>query len=255
MYQVAGYDVGWILIAILVSVRVTVAMLVVPLFGPIRIPAPVKVWLALGLGVVLMPAISPAVPALESVVLFESVLTEIIVGACFGFGFLAAFAATQIAGRALDLQIGYGAASILNPATMAPAPLLGTMFGLLLTAIFLSMDGHHVLVHALAMSVLLVPPGSPIPTADWGMLMSHSSIMFVYAVALAAPVMLMLSLIDLAMAVISRSMPQLNVFILSFTVKILVGLLVMAGSIQFAGGVYHTLSERVFRFWGAGAGL
>ena len=252
---VVGFDLGWIYKAMLLSVRVTTAMLIVPVFGPIRIPAPVKIWFALGLGVVLVPAISPASASLEMVGLFESALTEILVGACFGFGFLAAFAATQIAGRALDLQIGFGAASILNPATMAPAPLLGTMFGLLLTAVFLAMDGHHVLVHALALSVMLVPPGSPVPGADWGALLAHSSIMFAYAVALAAPVMLMLSLIDLAMAVISRSMPQLNVFILSFTVKILVGLFVMAGSIRFAEGVYRTLVERAFQFWDAGAGF
>jgi flagellar biosynthetic protein FliR len=81
--------------------------------------------------------------------------------------------------------------------------------------------------------------------------LKFSGVMFTFGLALAAPVMLTLLLSDIALAVLARSMPQLNVFVLSFSVKIVLGLIGLAVSIKFAGAVLTGLFESTWRFWEA----
>ncbi len=77
----------------------------------------------------------------------------------FRSDFSPAYAATQVAGRVLDVQIGFSAGAVLNPATQNMSPLIGTLFGMVVIAVFLGMDGHHVLIKALALSAQNTPPG------------------------------------------------------------------------------------------------
>jgi flagellar biosynthesis protein FliR len=243
-------DMAWLLATLLLSARVAAATMLTPVFGPAQIPGPVRVMIALGLAAFLVLAV-PVAPTgiLTATGLAVATLGELIVGASLAFGFLVAYAATQIAGRVLDIQLGYGAASVLNPTTQVPAPLLGTVLGMAGVAVFLALDGHHVLIRALALSVEHYPPGTLALDLDIGEHLRFSGAMFTFGLALAAPVMLTLLLADIVLAVMSRSLPQLNVFILSFSVKIVLGLIGLAVSVKFAGAVLTTLFESTWRFW------
>jgi flagellar biosynthetic protein FliR len=116
-------------------------------------------------------------------------------------------------------------------------------------AVFLAMDGHHVLLRALALSVETYPPGQFAATLDLGEHLRFSSVMFTFGLALAAPVMFSLLLADIALAVMARSMPQLNVFVLSFSVKIVLGLIGLALSVQLSGATLTALFESTYRVW------
>ena len=108
-----------------------------------------------------MLAVPVTMPPIESMprIWPSRPLGELLLGASLAFGFLVAYAATQIAGRVLDVQLGYGAAAVLNPTTQAPAPLIGTVFGMAAVAVFLAIDGHQVLIRALALSVETLSAG------------------------------------------------------------------------------------------------
>ena len=93
------------------------------------------------------------------------------------------------------------------------------------------------------------PPGTLALDLDIAEHLKFSGAMFTFGLALAAPVMLSLLLADLALAVMSRSMPTLNVFVLSFSVKIVLGLMGLALSVKFAGAVLTALFESTWRFW------
>jgi flagellar biosynthesis protein FliR len=252
-------DISWLLATMLVSVRVAAATALAPVFGPTQIPGAVRVMLALAFGAMIVSALSPTPQAAvgSAFQLTEAAACELAIGASLSFGMLAAYAATQVAGRALDVQIGFGVASVFNPETQGFAPLLGTVFGMTAIAVFLAMDGHHVLVRALELSVQAVPPGSISYTLDWEAVLRQSGVMFSFGAALAGPVMLALLLCDLAMAVLARSMPALNVFVLSFSVKIVLGLSALAASIRLGESLLATLYGRTFEYWGhmAGAGV
>ncbi len=245
-------DIGWLIATGLVSVRVAAAIALAPILGPATIPATVRLFIAVGLAVGLVAAVPATanVAALASpAALAVAAFGELMIGAAMAFGFFVAWAATQIAGRALDVQIGFGAAAVLSPTTQAPMPLLGSVLGMAAVFVFLAMDGHHVLMRALAASLASMPPGTFPFSLDWPALLAHSGVMFAYALAIAAPVMFVLFLIDIAMAVMARSMPQLNVFVLSFAVKIVVGLMLLAATIRIAEPLFTTLFERTFGYW------
>jgi flagellar biosynthetic protein FliR len=243
-------DMAGLLGTLLLSARVAAATMLTPIFGPTQIPGPVRVLIALALSAFLVLAVPVAIPPIDSVTDFAvATLGELLLGASLAFGFLVAYAATQIAGRVLDIQLGYGAAAVLSPTTQTPAPLIGTVLGMAMVAFFLGMDGHHVLIRALALSVQTYPPGTLAFGLDFGVHLKFSGAMFTFGLALAAPVMLSLLLADIALAVMARSMPQLNVFVLSFSVKIVLGLIGLAISIKFAGAVLTALFESTFRVW------
>jgi len=243
-------DIAWLLGTLLLSARVAAATMLTPIFGPTQIPGPVRVLIALALAAFLVLAIPVTLPPIDSATdLAVATLGELLIGASLAFGFLVAYAATQIAGRVLDIQLGYGAASVLNPTTQTPAPLIGTVLGMAAVAVFLAMDGHHVLLRALALSVETYPPGQFASDLDLSEHLKFSSAMFTFGLALAAPVMFSLLLADIALAVMARSMPQLNVFVLSFSVKIVLGLIGLAMSVKFSGATLTALFESTYRVW------
>jgi flagellar biosynthetic protein FliR len=240
-------DIGWLLATGLLSVRVAAATMLAPVFGPTQVPGTVRV--------MIVAALPTAAPAINSVPgLTAAALGELIIGASLSFGFLSAYAATQVAGRVLDIQIGFGVASVLNPAVQGFGSLLGSAFGMIAVAAFLGMDGHHVLIQALALSAQNVPPGAVSYTLDWAAVFKQSGVMFTFGAALAAPVMLALLLTDIAMAVLARSMPLLNVFVLSFSVKIVLGLTGLAASIKLAEPLLRALYGTTFEYWERTAG-
>jgi flagellar biosynthetic protein FliR len=244
-------DIGWLLATVLLSVRIAAATMVAPVLGPAQIPGTVRVLLVLVLSAALVTGISVPATTLpgSSWELVGAVLRELFVGSCFSLGFLSAYGATQFAGRSLDIQVGFGVASTLNPSSPGSSPLLGTVIGLASVMVFFGLDGHHVLIRTLT----LLPLGFTSYSPDWAALIAQSGVMFTFGAALAAPVMLMLLLADLSMAVLARSMPLLNVFILSFAVKILAGLIGLAAAIELAGPEMAALYGTTFRYWQSAA--
>ena len=252
-------DTAWLLSTLLLSLRIAAATMLAPVFGPTQIPGQVRVIFAMTLAVLLvaaLPAVAPtSAQAFDSIAgLIGAAAVELVIGASLSFGFLAAYAATQVAGRTLDIQMGFGAGAVLNPATQNMSPVLGTLFGMVAIAAFLGMDGHHVLIKALSLSTQSTPPGSLAYAPDWEAFLRQSGVMFTFGLAFAAPVMLGLLLADLALAVLARSMPQLNVFVLSFTVKIVLGLTGLAASIRLSESLLAALFGATYNFWESVAG-
>ena len=244
-------DIGWLIATLLVSIRVAAATIVAPVLGPSQIPAPARVALVLALSACVVagtPVATGSTPT-DVLTLVAAALGEAVYGLAFAFGFIVAYAATQVAGRALDVQVGFGAAGILNPATRVVSPLLGTVLGMLMIASFLALDGHLVLIKALAASLAVLPPGATFANLDASLILNHSAATFTFGLALAAPVMFMLLLADLAMAVFARSMPQLNIFVLGFAVKIVLGLSGLALAVRFSNAVLEKLFGASFLYW------
>jgi flagellar biosynthetic protein FliR len=145
--------------------------------------------------------------------------------------------------------MGFGVATLIDPATRAYAPLLGTFLNLLAVVIFFAIDGHHLLIRGLAHSFELVPLGVPLTEFNIAAVITHFGSMFVYAAAIAAPVVVSLFLLDVALGVVARTMPQVNVFIVSIPLKIFIGLAVFALSLQFMTPLMKNMFESIFRYW------
>ena len=251
-------DTAWLITTLLLSVRVAAATMLTAVLGPAQIPGPARVLLAVTLGALLASVASHggAIPS-SGVDLGLACLVEAAIGAAFALGFLAAYAATQVAGRVLDLQMGFGLGSVLNPDTQTLSSLTGTVFGMTAVGVFLALDGHHVLIRALAVSVDAFPAATRPDSFAWATAPADAAIMFTYGLALAGPVMCALLLADITMAVLAlRSMPQLNIFVLGFALKVVLGTIGLAATISLSQSDYNALFGTLFRQWdrlGAGS--
>lgn len=244
-------DMEWVLAVLLIALRVGAVFALTPLFALGGMPVRVRLLFVLALAVTLASALAVPPPATVLTLggLVTAALAELVLGALLAFGLFTAFAAFQLAGRTLDLQMGFGVASLIDPATRTQAPLLGTFLNLLAVAVFFAIDGHHMVLRGLAFSIAHLPPGKPLAIIDAGAVIAQFGGMFVYALALAAPVLIVVLLVDIAMAVMARTMPQVNVFIVSLPLKILVGLFVLVASVRFMGPLMAHIFERLFDYW------
>jgi flagellar biosynthetic protein FliR len=255
--MILRFDLAWLTSVLLLATRVAGATVLIPVLGPVEVPGTVRVILAMAIAATLVSGLgdlptAAAAGSLESTAaLLGAMSCELVIGASFGFGFLAAYAATQVAGRVLDTQMGFSAASVFNPTLPSPAPLVGSILGLLGVVTFLGLDGHHLLLKALAASARSLPPGSAFAAEQfpWGAILGHSSVMFVFGLTLAAPVMFALLLTDVAVALFSRSVPQLNAFVVAFAIKVLLGMAGLAAAVRLGGSVFERLFATTFRYW------
>jgi flagellar biosynthesis protein FliR len=230
----------------LVFTRVTSMLVVAPMFSYQAIPVAVKVaagaFIALVLTPVLAARTAPVDPALP--VLVIAALKEAATGLLIGFAASLLFAGIRSAGEIIAFDIGFSAANVFDPENGTQNPVLGEALYLFTMLIFLCINGHHFLLDAVRLSYETVPPGGAfagVPAARG--LVSLGGMVFVVAVKFAAPVMVSLFLTNVALAILSRVMPQMNIFTVSFPLKIGAGLAAIMVSIPLTAVVFKKSLE------------
>lgn len=222
----------WMVSVGLLTVRLTVALALSPALSAYGVPANVRIALTFALAALTFAYRSPAPAAAEWVadpaLLVMPILAEVFVGALLGLGVHVVLAALALAGRLMDVQIGFAIGSVFDPVTRASSNVLGTMTGLLGVTLFFVSDAHLRLAQLISQSIDVFALGQLPALNDPMQLLFATSSMFVLGLALAAPVALALLLTDLAIGVASRNMPQVNVLILAIPVKVVVGYSVLA---------------------------
>lgn len=224
--------VPWILSVALLTVRLTVALALSPAFSAYGIPATVRIALTVALAALTFafrgPMPAAATWIADPVLLVMPVLAEMFIGALLGLSVHVVLAALALAGRLMDVQIGFAIGSVFDPVTRTSANVLGSMTGLLGVVLFVVSDAHLQLAQLIARSIDVLPLGELPALNDPLQPLLAAGSMFTLGLALAAPLATALLLTDLAMGVMSRNMPQINVLILAMPVKIIVGYLVLA---------------------------
>lgn len=244
-------DTGWIVGTLLVSVRLAALLAFSPLFSLGRPPVPAAVLLTLMFSAAANSLIHQypqlRIAAIDSLLI--AVVREAAVGLLMAFGVHCAFAAFALAGRVLDLQMGFGVANLVNPASNEQAPLLGMTLLLVALCTFFLLDGPHWLARGFLQSFTWFPLGAPLHRIAPGLLLRPFGLMFSLGFMLVAPVVALLLLLDAGMAIISRSMPQMNLFMLSIPIKIAAGLSMLALSATQLGHPFQVIFESIFNYW------
>lgn len=184
-----------------------------------------------------------------------NLLGESLVGLALALALYMAFAVLDFYGHLVDLQIGFGAAGIFDPTTQSAGALLGSALTLTGVVLFFSFGFHRQMVRGLAASVVAVPLGSPITLQNPIWLVELISRAFLFGLLIVAPVVIGLFLIDLSIAFSSRMMPQVNVYFLGLPLKIGLGLVLLALSLNYAGPAIARLFQEGFASWGRALGV
>ena len=232
-------------------VRVLALFATAPLLGHAAIPLRVKIALGVAVSVVLMPNIAtpPLTDALTGAGL--ALLTQnILVGLVIGFTVRIVFAAFELAGELVGLQMGLSFGGFFNPASGSSENALATFMSLLALLCFLAIDGHLMLIHALAESFRVFPltDTSSVPL-DFMRLVSLAADMFAIALSLALPFIAVLLLINIVLGVLARVAPQLNIFAVGFPLMLLTGMTLLFTLLPYIEGPLRAALERSVTLW------
>lgn len=212
---------------LLIFVRVTSFFLMMPLFSYRTIPTTHKV--GIGFFLALLIYFTLDVPALEiDGTYYLLIIKEALVGIIIGFIAYMMLSAIQVAGGLIDFQMGFAIANVIDPQTGAQSPLMGQYFYTIALLFLLTINGHHLLIDGIFHSYQFIPLEQAwLPFGDSNMIefvLKAFSQMFMIAFQMSLPVVGVLFLVDVALGIMARTVPQLNIFVVGVPVKIVVGL-------------------------------
>lgn len=225
---------GALLAGALVAARAGSFLLGIPALGMRTLPMVARLGIAIWMAAAAWPVASAhARPvALEPLPVAMAISGELLAGLLLAFAVSLFFAGAQMAGQLVGIQIGFAIANVVDPTSDMQVSILGQLYYLFALLVFLAIDGPMLVCGGLIGSFQALPAGGFAidPEGLFGYLRGASMI-FVVALQVAAPVVVALLLVSLSLGIIGRSVPQLNVLVVGFPLKIGVGLLVLMASV------------------------
>ncbi len=224
-------NVAYFTALIFVFIRLTAFFVTVPVFFPKGTPIAVKTAVVLVLSYALMPGVYTSnVPAINSMGLFVTfAINEVITGLTLGFITNLCFNFIRFAGSLIDLQIGFGMITMYDPNSNSNTTLMEHLMYWIGIIIFLTIDGHHMLIRQLIDSFNYVHIGGFVLYQDSiREIVKAFAEFFAIGIKIAIPIVLIILLTDLTLGLVARAVPQLNVMILGLPIKIVVGLAVFS---------------------------
>ena len=232
------------------SVRIGVMLMVMPVIGARIVSPRVRLALTFLVTLVVVPMLPPLpiVPAL-SITALLFVVQEVLLGAAIGFSFQVFFQMFVLAGQFMAMKLGLGFASMNDPANGVQTTVLSQFFLTLVTVMFVSIDGHLVLLALMVESFQTLQPGNFYFTPDKMMaVVQLSTWLFSASLLMSLPVLTALLLINLSFGVMSRAAPQLNIFSVGFPFTLICGMaLIWIGLSNFAP-VFQDTMDYAFSF-------
>jgi flagellar biosynthetic protein FliR len=224
-------------------------VLLAPPFNSSAVPMPAKGALALALSVVVAHTIAPTVPAdLTAGYLLVTTVTEVAIGAALGFLVQLLFTGVQMAGELLDSTGGFSLQPAYDPLALNTHGPIGKMQFQLASTLLFTSGGHLLIVRGFATSYKGLPVGAALPTGQLShVLISAFSQMFLAALQIAGPLVAVLLLADVALALLNRAAPALNVFQMGAPLKILLVLVLLGLSYPLLPSALDTLIETATR--------
>ncbi|MBI5837310.1 MAG: flagellar type III secretion system protein FliR [Candidatus Eisenbacteria bacterium] len=211
-----------------------------PFFGGRAVPTQFKLGAALFITLLVLPGLKPGGVALPPTLLLTclSVFREVAIGAAVGLLAQLVFTAVQIAGELLGLQMGFSMMNLVDPSTGASVPVISEVYGLFASLLFFALDAHHLFVRGVFASFELAPLGVAGFQPAVGMALAGAvGKVFVMALELSGPVLAALFLADVALGLVARTIPQMNVFTVGFPLKIALGLVALGMTLPMLAGV------------------
>jgi flagellar biosynthetic protein FliR len=234
---------GWILTCMLLGLRVAPVFAFAPPFTLFEVPRLFRVLFGLGLSACLVAGYPHATQLADTSLygIAIAAIRELMLGTIFVLAFQLAFAALYFAGRTIDIQAGFGLAVVIDPVSRSQMPLVGTLFAYAGAAVFFAFDGHIALLRLFAASLDAIPLGAWTMPDSIDRIVAFASLAFTMACGVAGATIVCLFLADLVIALLSRTVPQMNVLILGFQVKTILLLLVLPVSFGMGGALLMRL--------------
>lgn len=229
---------------LLVFVRISGIFLFSPLFSSQNVPNMLKLSFSFIFSLLLTSSFEVGyIGGLDGSFLLL-IIKELMVGIIIGYISYAFFSAFYILGQIVDMEIGFGMVNVIDPQNKVQIPVMGNFYYILAFLLFLLTNGHHLVIKALIDSYEYIPIGEfAISQATVEQLVNILAKTFSLGFKIASPIVITILLMDILLGVLSRTIPQMNVFVVGMPLKIIVGMLVIAVTIP----IFNVLTGHVFK--------
>lgn len=231
---------------LLAMLRPGAAFLAAPIFSAAAVPLQLRLVLALAIGIPSAAASGMAVPEMGMMSLSGLVViaSEVMAGLALGFAIQIGFAAALIAGETVSNSMGLGFAAMADPTSGRMSPAIGQFLSMLATFLFFAVDGHLMLIAIIVDSYQTIPAGSWLSYKAISGLVQFGGLMFSAGLAIAMPVTAAMIVVQIILAIISRSAPTLNLFSVGMPAALLAGVALLAISVPvMADAISFALSQ------------
>jgi flagellar biosynthetic protein FliR len=223
----------------LLFARVGGLVLIAPMFTSKAIPVSVKTAITVLLTLLLHPLALAGTHGTFPQVTPETFIGETLVGFALGLGAALLVGASSLAGELMGVQIGLSGAAVLDPINNTQGNVIGTFTNLFAISLLFAVDAHLVMIDAVGKSLNIFPLGSGIHAAGLLAMVKSGSMLFGLGLQFAAPVVAAVLVGNVALAILTRAAPALNLFSVAFPIQIGIGLTSMAAAIPFIGAFYR----------------
>ena len=243
---------NYILGAFLIFVRVGSLIMTAPFFNTAAFPKRVKLFFALVTSFLLtfiIPAESVMIPLRAEVpFLLTAIVQEALIGIAMGLIGQLVFAGIEMAGELISLKITLSFAQIVNTMTQQKSDLIGNLFGMLAILIFLAMEGDKIYLQGVAKSFELIPLNQVELQQAGPFMLEVANYLFIIAVQIAAPFLIVLFILDLALAIFARVMPQANILFLAIPIKLGLGFILLSWMLPYMPSAFEMIFQKLFKY-------
>jgi len=222
-----------IVAGMLVLLRVSSMVLFLPVLGHQLVPTQAKIGLIAILTMLIYPVVRSTLPELSFVPVSLALMAgkELLIGGMIALLAQLMFASIQMAGQVMSYQMGMAIANVFDPSTSSQIAIVGQIAVVLAMLLWLAVGAHHAVILTLADSFTIFPMGHEWSIHGWTALNDAAANLFILAIRLCAPVLLLMLLAYAALGLLSRAVPQIQIFFVSFPLTISLGLIIFTLSL------------------------
>lgn len=239
----------WVASFMLPLFRVGAVLMSMPVFGSNTVPKRIRLFFALAITLAISPGLPPMPPvhALDLSALLL-IAEQIIIGILLGLFLQMFFQVFVIAGQVVAIQMGLGFSSMIDPTNGVSTAVIGQFFTMLVTLMFLAMNGHLVVLEVLTESFRTLPVGSGLLTNHYWEVVGKLGWVMGAALLLVLPAITALLVVNIAFGVMTRAAPQLNIFSIGFPLILVLGLVILWISMADILNLYQPLAVEALQF-------
>ncbi|MBC9070797.1 flagellar biosynthetic protein FliR [Thauera sp. CAU 1555] len=219
-----------------------------PVFSNRAVPTRARLGIGLGISIAIVPALPP-IPAIDpgSYMGLLALFWQIAIGVAIGFMMRLVFAAIDMAGSLVGMQMGLSFAIFFSPGTGGQTAVLSEFLGLVATLLFLAINGHLLMIDVLVRSFEWLPiTTAPLSSGGWSFIVRYATVVFATGLLLSLPMLTALLVTNIALGILTRASPQLNLFAIGFPVSLAMGMMVLMLAMHFLGPVILSFFEQGF---------
>ncbi len=241
-----GFSMAQLEAFLLIFIRMSGLFILSPIFGRRNLPAIFKIGFSFFLALIFVNATEiPVVNMTSNIALYVLyIVKELIVGLVIGYATYVVMSAIYLAGQMIDMQVGFGSVNVLDATSNIQVPLTSNFYYMYIILIFLTLNGHFFIIEALFKSFEIIPIdmlGFEINFVSE--VIDIMQVMFELALRIAAPIIATVFVADVVLGVLSRTIPQMNVFQLGMPLKVIVGLAVIMVTFVYANGITEVVAD------------